>query len=163
MYWRRIIRKSYAKIVHEKNVTIIDSAEELFRVVGEKFGKKKFYLHQRDGVKISDDDFEFPTDVECKSYYMKTNFPENKNFRVIFYNLFLDVDGKIYSHNISSGEHVNFVIFCSHKLIFAAHVIRGTVIEEEKKYLNIFGPRNQMEEILYDDIKSGKIQYIPEY
>lgn len=161
--WRQIIRKSYAQIVHEKNVTIIDSAEELFRTVSEKFGKKKFYLHQKGGVKISDDDFEFPNDVKCKKYFMKTEFPENKNFRVIFYQLFLDDDGKIYQYNISSSNHVNFVIFCSHKLIFAAHIIKGNVVEDEKMFFDIFRPRNEIEKILYDDIRTGKIEYMPEY
>lgn len=134
----------------------IDNPLELFNTVNEKFGDKKFYLTHLGKIEISDDDFEFPNDTKCKKYFLKTNFPENKNFKVVFYIVSI-VDGKIYYHQITSSEHVDFVIFCSHKLIFAAQVFGGDFFN---KHYKPFFPRNKIEQMLYNDIKDRKIDYI---
>jgi hypothetical protein len=134
----------------------IDDPLELFKTVNEKFGDKKFYLSQLGKIEISDNDSNFHNDMKCKKYFLETKFPENKNFKVIFYVIRV-VDEKIYYHTITSSDCVNFVVFCSHKLIFAAQVYESNFIN--KHYRQLF-PRNKMEQMLYDDIKDRKIDYI---
>ena len=141
---------------------------KLFDAVNEAFGDEGLDISSEENEIIFYKD-EYDEETKCKKYFLETNLPAQKNFKVVIIECFV-VDEK-FKYNNCSGKKIhfgipktigcslntNFLLICSNKVIFAGTIYYGKNLDIDE---HCFIPRNVAEEILFNAIAKNEIKLI---